>query len=223
MNGIALFDLDSTLFDRTAAFRRWAQWFVEANGMETAEVDWLVTIDDDGNATRSDFFEQIKHRFALTQSVESLTADYQGHYPRFFEADQVVCAALSRLRGQGWRVAIVTNGPPTQRAKVEKAVLTELVDACCVSGELGFWKPDRRIFEHAISLCGDDGVGAPGEGGIWMIGDSPDADMAGAHALGIRTVWMHRGRQWESDSFRPDHRAATIPEAVDIVLAASDG
>ncbi len=50
-----------------------------------------------------------------------------------------------------------------------------------------------------------------------MIGDSPEHDMAGACALGMRTVWMHRHRDWSIEDFRPDHQAGSIPDAVDIL------
>ena len=112
----------------------------------------------------------------------------------------------------------MTNGPTTQRAKVAQAGLLDLVDACCVSAELGSWKPDPQIFEQAVAACGADG-GALST--IWMIGDSPEHDMAGAQRLGMRTVWMHRHRDWDIDDFRPDHQAGSIHDAVDVLLSAA--
>ncbi len=53
-----------------------------------------------------------------------------------------------------------------------------------------------------------------------MVGDSPEHDIGGAHALGLQTVWLHRGRDWPLESFEPDHRAASVAEAVALILGA---
>jgi putative hydrolase of the HAD superfamily len=215
---IALFDLDNTLVDRQAVFRQWAEWFVEARGLESDDVEWLVAADLDGNAPRDELFAKLRARRGLTDGLDTLVSGYLRDYPLFFEPDPDVGAALARLRGHGWRIAIVTNGATAQRAKVARAGLLDLVDACCVSAELGSWKPDPLIFEQAVAACGADG-GAMST--IWMIGDSPEHDMTGAHRLGMRTVWMHRHRDWDMDDFQPDHQAGSILDAVDILLSAA--
>lgn len=51
-----------------------------------------------------------------------------------------------------------------------------------------------------------------------MVGDTAEADIAGAHALGFVTVWLDRGRAWPNLPFRPDHVARSVDEAVDIIL-----
>jgi FMN phosphatase YigB (HAD superfamily) len=54
-----------------------------------------------------------------------------------------------------------------------------------------------------------------------MIGDSPEHDIAGAHALGLGTVWIGAG-DWPADElgFRPSHITADISSAIRHVLAA---
>jgi putative hydrolase of the HAD superfamily len=212
----ALFDLDNTLVDRQAVFRQWAEWFVTTNGLPSADVEWLVTADLDGYAPRDELFAELRARRQLADGIDTLMSGYLRDYPRFIVPDPDVHDALARLRSGGWRIAIVTNGAATQHAKVARAGLVDLVDACLVSAELGSWKPDARIFEVAAAACGvDDEFEA-----VWMVGDSPQHDMVGARALGMRTVWMHRDRRWPIGDFRPDHQAGTIPDAVDILLAA---
>jgi HAD superfamily hydrolase (TIGR01549 family) len=215
---IALFDLDNTLVDRQAVFRQWAEWFVEKRELESDDVEWLVTADLDGNAPRDELFATFRARRGLSDGLDTLVSDYLRDYPRFFEPDPEVIAALAHLRDDGWRIAIVTNGASTQHTKVARAGLLDLVDACCVSAELGSWKPDSEIFKQAVAACGADRRALSG---IWMIGDSPEHDMVGAHRLGMRTVWMHRHRGWEMEDFQPDHRASSIPDAVDILRSAA--
>ena len=91
---------------------------------------------------------------------------------------------LGDLRSAGWRLGIVTNGPPDlQRDKVRTTGIEEYVDVVVVSGEVGVGKPDRVIFEVAL---GNLGV-APSA--AVMVGDSVERDMKGAHRHGMRTVW----------------------------------
>jgi FMN phosphatase YigB (HAD superfamily) len=213
---VALFDLDNTLVDRNSVFRRWAEWFVETRGLAPDDVEWLIAADDDGHAARDELFAKLRAHRGLTEGVGALISDYHRDYPLFFAPDPDVCAALTRLRDRGWHIAIVTNGAAVQHTKVARAGLVDLVDACCVSAELGSWKPDREIFEHALTTCGG---GDFDFGTTWMVGDSPEHDMAGARALGMRTVWIHRDREWAIGDFEPDYRARSIPEAVDILLA----
>lgn len=215
--GIAFFDLDNTLIDRDAAFRRWTMAFVEQRNLGNAAVEWIVAHDLNGNAQRSDLFAQIRDRYAFPDITASLVRDYEREYPTFITEDADVHHSLRRLRAAGWRIAIVTNGHALQRVKVRNAGLDRLVDACCVSAELGYWKPDRRIFEQAMVTCGGRDV----DGSAWMVGDSAEHDMTGARALGMETIWMHRGRSWTEQEFQPGHAASSVSEAVDIMLAAS--
>jgi len=108
----------------------------------------------------------------------------------------------------------VTNGDGrSQGAKIEAAGLADLVDACCISGTEGFWKPAPELFAIAAERCGADL-----EGG-WMIGDNPTADIGGAVACGLQTVWMRHGRLWPPElDYRPTGEADSFAEAADFVL-----
>jgi putative hydrolase of the HAD superfamily len=214
---LALFDLDNTLVDRQAAFERWARGFVAEFGLPGDAVAYLIDVDEDGFATREQVFEAARARYALPDPVDALIAAYRETYLEFFEPDPPVGEALEKLRHQGWRVGIVTNGPPTQRLKVERSGLADLVDATCISDVVGVAKPDRRIFEEAVRRC----VTSPSQvGTVWMVGDSATPDIAGGAGAGLATIWMHRGRDWERSDYRPDATAATIAEAVEIMVTA---
>jgi HAD superfamily hydrolase (TIGR01549 family) len=212
----ALFDLDNTLVDREAAFRCWAEWFVRERSMDAEVVEWLCTADNDGFAQRHDLLATAREQFGLKESVEEMEAAYWVDYISFYRPDPDVTAALRRLRASGWSIAVVTNGPSTQHEKVKRAGLSELVDACCVSHEIGVDKPDARIFEEALRRCGrsprDD---AP----AWMVGDSPGPDIKGGHEAGLRTAWVHRGRRWVEPDYHPDAQVGSVYDAVEVLLA----
>ena len=55
------------------------------------------------------------------------------------------------------------------------------------SAELGVAKPERAIFDHALAL-----VGAHARRRRGTSGDTPDVDVAGARAAGLRPVLVAR-------------------------------
>jgi len=212
---LALFDLDNTLIDRQAAFRRWAEWFADEWGLGPEAVEQLCLLDEDGFASRQEVFTGARQHWRLPDSVDELIAGYRLSYPSFFVADGSVNQSLDRLRQAGIPVAVVTNGPPSQREKIERVGLDRRIDACCISEEVGAAKPSHQIFEAALTRLGLD-QGGPTH--VTMVGDSPLADIGGARDMGFRTIWMSRGRRWDVDGFQPDAAVATVAEAVDLIL-----
>jgi FMN phosphatase YigB (HAD superfamily) len=213
---LAIFDLDNTLVDRSAAFARWAEGFALRYGLGADAPAWLIEADGDGFSPRRGVFEAARERFALAESVDALLAAYGEDYPSQFAPDPNVQAALGLLHDAGWQIAVATNGPSTQRRKIDGAGLGPQLDAICVSGELGFAKPDRRIFEAA---CAQAGLGPAALESGWMVGDTAAADIRGAHEIGMRSAWLHRGRRWEEPAFSPDEVVGSVAEAVDRLLA----
>ena len=205
-------DLDNTLIDRAAGYRAWAEHYAAGLGRDPAEVEWLVSIDHDGMRSREPLFEEVRSRWGLDAPVAELVECYRREYPAFVPAvGPGVARRLTQLRHGGWRVAIVTNGPPSQRVKVERCGLIPLVDVVVISDVLGVSKPDRRIFEVAAREAGSRIDQA------WLVGDNPEADIAAAVEMGIPGIWLRRGRRWTETRWRPFAVAESIEEALDLV------
>lgn len=85
---------------------------------------------------------------------------------------------LYRLRERGYRLAILSNADARFRQVFAEMGLAELFEAMFISGELGFEKPDVRIFRHV-----EQATGVPAAA-ILHVGDSPAHDQAGAEAAG---------------------------------------
>lgn len=173
---LALFDLDNTLADRDAAFRRWLRAFTAEHDVAAELMPWLVDADGDGFVPRPVFLGRVKERLGLSASVDAPVKAYDATYPACYVREEASITALEQLREAGWRVGIVTNGRTAQQlSKGVRTGLAEVADAFCVSEELGVRKPDRRIFEEAARQCGVPLAG-------WMVGDSAEADVAEALA-----------------------------------------
>ncbi|MGN6331994.1 MAG: HAD family hydrolase [Motilibacteraceae bacterium] len=131
------------------------------------------------------------------------------------ELDPEVPQVLEAACAAGWTPVIVTNGTVEQQErKLSLTGLDQLVAGWVISEAVGAKKPDERIFQLAAAASGASLSGA------WMIGDSPHADIAGAHRLGLRSVWLHRGRPWQEEAFAPTKVADDCAQALSHVLAA---
>lgn len=105
------------------------------------------------------------------------------------------------------RLALVTNGAPDlQREKIGGADLAPHFDAIVVSGEVGFGKPDPRIF----SLTLDQLSVSPGA--AVMVGDSLRRDVVGAQQAGLRAIWVNRAGADPRDDVRPDAQIADLSQ-----------
>jgi len=209
--GLALFDLDNTLVDRQRAFVGWAEAFAARHGLDDGAVGWICSVDGDGHASREAVFTAVREHFGLRAPVHELIEEYRRAYPSHYRPEPAVLGALADLRADGWAVGVVTNGPPTQREKVERTGLSPLVDACCISEELGVAKPDPRIFAEAARRCGFERASV-------MVGDTAVPDVAGGQAAGLATVWLDRGRRWEEVGFAPDVVVADVIEAIRLLV-----
>src|SRR5699024_2359802 len=105
------------------------------------------------------------------------------------------------LRAIDTPIGLVTNGSEkTQRAKLAALGITDAFDTLVFADPENGVKPDPYPFERALSaldVTPDSAV---------HIGDSPRADVAGANAMGIRSIWLPtNGANAGSDDPAPDH------------------
>jgi putative hydrolase of the HAD superfamily len=208
---LLLIDLDNTLIDRDECFARWADAFATEHELADA-VPWLVEQDRDGFVPRHLFFERVRARFGIDTSVQELVRAFRETYALHTPAPPAEARALlEELRTADWKIAVVTNGSPSQQLKLDAAALTALVDACCISEVEGVAKPHAEIFRRAAARCGCALDGA------WMVGDNPEADIAGGVALGLKTVWLARGRTWAEQDYAPTAVADSLTAALRIV------
>jgi putative hydrolase of the HAD superfamily len=119
--------------------------------------------------------------------VERLTAIHMGMIAGLARTPTHHAALLEGLRSR-YRLALCSNfsHAPTARALLDAAGLAPSLDAVVISHEHGLRKPRAEIFEATLAQLGV----APAE--AIHVGDNLDADVAGAAAVGMRTVWITR-------------------------------
>jgi HAD superfamily hydrolase (TIGR01549 family) len=225
MSPLMLFDLDNTLVDRDRAFRGWAAAFLADRSLPPADLEWLIALDCGGYIDRQTLLRAVVARHGLLEDVDLLLQEYREAVLDLIDCPRAHLDALAAARAAGWTLGIVTNGATKhQLTKIERTGLADLVDGWVVSEEADCAKPDPRIFQLAALRCGVDVDSADSRWteDAWMIGDHPPADIAGAGAAGLRSVWLEHGRHWPEIDYTPTLTAAGLPEAVALILDAPD-
>lgn len=86
---------------------------------------------------------------------------------------------------QVYEVGLLTNGfADTQHKKVKQFNFNKTSRHVVISEEIGYLKPDSRIFDHATKLTGLN----PDQ--ILYIGDSYRSDIIGGSQYGWKTAWF---------------------------------
>ena len=151
---LLLCDLDDTLIDRAGAFRRWAADFAADHGIPDEGLAWMLDLDNDGHVHRPDYLAAVRERFRLPMTQARLESDYHRVYPEYVRPPAAeTLAALRDLRAEGWRVGVVTNGAPSQEAKMRHAGLVDCLDGWAISDVVGVRKPNPAIFRAAAERC----------------------------------------------------------------------
>jgi len=119
----------------------------------------------------------------LRRISEASVAAWHAHTPLDPEAKSV----LGELQGR-YKLALISNfdHPPHVHQLLDELALRPFFDAVVVSGDVGVKKPDPAIFAPVLEQTGlatDEAI---------FVGDSPEDDIAGARAAGLRPVLIRR-------------------------------
>jgi putative hydrolase of the HAD superfamily len=101
-----------------------------------------------------------------------------------FDLYDDVLPVLGRLRARGLKLGLVSNGGREISDFVAHHRLE--VDCAIASRAHGWIKPHESIFRAALELIGVPAADAA------MVGDSPEDDIEGAAALGMRAILIDR-------------------------------
>jgi putative hydrolase of the HAD superfamily len=212
---LLLLDLDNTLLDRAGSFRVWARGFLAEVGAPPDDLEWLVAIDADGLTDKWDMADALRDRYRLRISSIDLVDAMREGVVQHCRLDPLVACALRIAEDAGWAPVVVSNGNTRQQeAKIRRTGLDRYVVDWVISEDAGVSKPNPRIYEMAADRARMRLRGA------WIVGDSPEADIGGAAAAGLPSVWLHRGRSWEERRYMPTCVADGVIPAVATVLEA---
>ena len=131
-----------------------------------------------------DFLEMTTAHFSLLEGAEELVRYLAKKYP----------------------LTVVTNGfVEVQYEKFDKSGLRDCFAHIVLSEEVGYQKPNPKIFEEALRL---NGLSASE---VVMIGDSWNSDIQGAINAGIDQIWVNGNVITEDGKIKRENRKVVGP------------
>ena len=121
-------------------------------------------------------------------------------------------AVLDQLKEQ-YKLVLITNGSPSlQQTKLEiTPEIAPYFEHIIISGGFGVGKPNRTIFDHALSLSGVQ----PAE--ALMVGDNLMTDILGASYVGIPSVWINRDNHEPHEEIKATYEIKNLEELFSIL------
>jgi HAD superfamily hydrolase (TIGR01549 family) len=237
----AIFDLGETLMHLTVTWQQVGEWRIQAIQDALAEQgahpnpaeirrEWLRLHEEESEyAART--FEEIEIQESFSKLFDRLKVKPEQQpnmdelVKRFFELEAEswvilpgVPQMLQQVRDLGLKMGLLSNARNDWAVKeiMNGLDLTSYFDVILTSAALGIRKPRPEPFREMLKLLG---VGADE---AVMIGNSLEADIAGARPLGIRTIHVKFGHNPDElplhfeANVDPDIAVSTVE---DVVLA----
>ena len=111
-----------------------------------------------------------------------------------------------------YRLAVVSDAQTAYAVPELRAVgLLGYFDAIVISGDYGYRKPDRRLFQHALDklqIGADQAI---------FVGDDRYRDVFGAKQLGMKTVWFCNNQNPGPEPDYIIYQFAELPRAIEFL------
>ncbi len=198
---VLFLDLDGTLIDRVALWRRCLEGFLAERGM-VLRADAAVA-----EALQSPFLDWPRMARVVARSMPELGMGQvaigralREHMVRSAVPDPAVNEVLAMLATR-YKTAIVTNGSTrVQRSKIAGSALEGRTGAEFISGQMGVRKPDPDFFARVLAWA----EVKPAE--VLLVGDHPYDDIFGGQRAGLLTCAV--GERYDDSWPQPDYRIA---------------
>ncbi|MGN1195274.1 MAG: HAD family hydrolase [Acutalibacteraceae bacterium] len=190
------FDFDDTLQSRKGAYRLYCEDFLTKYFPDISKEEREKKLDemeehvDGGYKDREVYFPEMielwkwENHPPLQELYDSFNYDFGKHVVMLDGAVDV----LKQIKERGYILGAVTNGVSSlQNIKLDTAGIRSLFDVVVVSGDIGIYKPDRRIFDEAARRAGVE------NSKVLFVGDHPINDIKGALGAGMKAIRMNYG------------------------------
>ncbi len=189
---LLVFDVNETLLDLAAL----DEPFLELTGTPAARREWFdLLIHTALTLTAADSYQDFARLAgecitAVAQAHGRAASDEQRHQIisvlRSLPAHPDVPGGLDRLREAGHRLVALTNSPlSTVRAQLEHAQLTDRFEQIFSADQAHALKPAPAAYRLVVDQLGINPADA-------VMVAAHDWDIAGAHAVGLRTAFLAR-------------------------------
>jgi HAD superfamily hydrolase (TIGR01549 family) len=165
---------------------------------------------------RAEYHAHVARRLFDRLEVPATKTELAGHVsalweilgPASFGVFADVRDGLGALKSAGYRIALVSNWQSGVRHFCDELGLLPLVDHVVGSADVGFAKPDPRIFHEAARRL------AVSPTRILHVGDSLTDDYRGAEAAGLVPVHLVRDPKAETEATRVVRGLTELPSVL---------
>ncbi len=202
-----LFDLDDTLLDRDKAVDNLFLIVLERcygavnPSFKNEMMQKFKTFDNrsygsnDKEKVLEAFFDEYPPKYRIPR--ENIQDFWNDHFPLCFSIDQNTINIVNTIK-MHVKVAIITNGSTRrQKAKISNTNLHSCFETVIISEEVGFSKPDKRIFELALNKLNVQPEDA------LFVGDDLEKDIGGCQNANMKGIWFNPNRIKNDTEIKP--------------------
>lgn len=213
-----LFDLDDTLLNRDQAvdhlfllildrFYQDLQHSVKSDMLQKFKAydkkDYGIS---DKTTVLQSFFDEFPPRFRLPH--HDMQEFWNDHFPHCFSINPQTLKIVQTIK-MHVKVGIITNGTvQRQKAKIINTQLNSCFDDIIISEEVGYSKPDKRIFEyalHQLHVQPEDTL---------FVGDDLEKDIGGCQRANIKGIWFNPHRFTNDTDIKPYAEIQSLDQLV---------
>ncbi|SBS38028.1 Pyrimidine 5'-nucleotidase YjjG [Marinomonas spartinae] len=163
--------------------------------------------------------EQLQtRRFQTWADKLSVSAQQLNH--DFLQSMAEICQALpgakelvDYLESQKVNMAIITNGfTQLQKTRLERTGFHRYFSPVVISEQLGIAKPNRKIFDHTLTLMDN-----PDRSKVLMVGDTLASDILGGINAELDTCWINHHNDVHPEHIKPTYQARSLLELKNIL------
>jgi len=238
----AIFDLGGTLIHLTTSLEQLREERIRAiydalkrNGVALDFNDLrreYVKLHEEESEYAARTLEEIEVGESLPRLLDRLGVDSRERPPMFdlvktFFALEVnswvlfpgVHEMLADVRGLALRMGILSNARSdwAVREIIDRLEIAKQFDAIVTSASVGFRKPRPEPFQQVLKQLGVKASEAV------MIGNSVEADIAGARSLGLKTIHVILGNDVDEKGADPDAMVYAVSEIVPAIKRIAAG
>lgn len=215
------FDLDDTLLDRSKAVDKIFIIILEKcygdinDEMKSKMLSSFKEYDkknygeNDKRNVLESLFNEFPPKYRLPSN--SIQEFWNKYFPQCFTVNQNIIDVINVIKKKA-KVGIITNGSTKrQKAKIINAHLNNCFEEIFISEEVGFSKPDKRIFELALkqlNMVPED---------VLFVGDDIEKDIGGCQKANMIGVWFNPQMIENKTEIKPDFEIDSLDELLNLL------
>lgn len=216
-----IFDLDDTLIDRNEAIKNLFfiilnNYYENIDAIKEEKMLRKFKFYDKENYGDSDKIKVLKPFFnefppEVIMSEDTMIDFWNKNLPKCFKVNESTLNLLENI-SKNMKTGIITNGvTQRQKEKILNSNLNQYFETIIISEEIGYRKPDKKIFEIAMNELK---VKAKE---VIFIGDNLVLDIMGSQDVGMTGVWFNPSMEVNDSDIKPDYEIRKLENILEFI------